>query len=225
MKETHFGFAFFCSLIYYVSIHINTRWFSRSVLLKLRPTLKETLPKIQTILKGNFLSQEMFCSSFFGKFSIAILFLARFGKDSKKTVYPSLRGLVVVIHSDSKLSNNMDLSILQQQLDEPCELRPDQIEFYKENGYIILENVLSPELIEYFKVEITSKVKELNTLIKPMEERTTYEKAFLQVMNLWTKSDKTNQFVFSKRLGKIATDVSIIALLFFVYPNSLFIME
>jgi hypothetical protein len=117
----------------------------------------------------------------------------------------------------------MDLSVLQQQLDEPYDLRPDQIEFYKENGYIILENVLSPELLEYFKEEITSKVKELNTLIKPMEERTTYEKAFLQVMNLWTKSDKTKQFVFSKRIGKIATDVSV-TIASFLSPKSYFMV-
>ena len=40
-----------------------------------------------------------------------------------------------------------------------------------------------------------------------MEERTTYEKAFLQIMNIWTKDEEVKEFSFSKRLAKIATDL------------------
>ena len=41
----------------------------------------------------------------------------------------------------------------------------------------------------------------------PMEQRTTYQKAFLQIMNIWLKSEIAKEFVFSKRLAKIATDL------------------
>ncbi len=40
-----------------------------------------------------------------------------------------------------------------------------------------------------------------------MEERTTYEKAFLQIMNLWREDETAKEFVFSKRLAKIAADL------------------
>jgi ectoine hydroxylase-related dioxygenase (phytanoyl-CoA dioxygenase family) len=40
-----------------------------------------------------------------------------------------------------------------------------------------------------------------------MEQRTTYQKAFLQVMNLWTQSDVVKEFVFSKRLARIAAEL------------------
>ena len=40
-----------------------------------------------------------------------------------------------------------------------------------------------------------------------MEERTTYEKAFLQIMNLWRENEEVKEFVFSRRLAKIATDL------------------
>jgi ectoine hydroxylase-related dioxygenase (phytanoyl-CoA dioxygenase family) len=40
-----------------------------------------------------------------------------------------------------------------------------------------------------------------------MEERTTYQKAFLQVMNIWTKCDVVKEFVFSKRLARIAAEL------------------
>lgn len=40
-----------------------------------------------------------------------------------------------------------------------------------------------------------------------MEERDTYGKAFLQIMNIWTRSASVKEIVFSKRLAKIATDL------------------
>ncbi len=47
----------------------------------------------------------------------------------------------------------------------------------------------------------------LNKMTKPMSERTTYQKAFLQIMNLWTKSEVAKEFCFSKRLGQIAAEL------------------
>ena len=41
----------------------------------------------------------------------------------------------------------------------------------------------------------------------PMEERSTYQKAFLQIMNLWREDETAKEFVFSKRLGRIAAEL------------------
>lgn len=96
---------------------------------------------------------------------------------------------------------------LQARLQEPYELSQQAVAFYRENGYVKLKNVLSPHLIDYYGAIITNLVIRLNTLTKPMEERTTYERAFLQIMNLWTQDEAAKEFVFSKRLAKIATDL------------------
>ena len=48
---------------------------------------------------------------------------------------------------------------------------------------------------------------ELNTLHLPMEQRTTYQKAFLQVMNIWTKDALVKEFVFAPRLARIAAEL------------------
>jgi len=92
-------------------------------------------------------------------------------------------------------------------LETPYTLSKGQIEQFRREGFIKLKNVLSPEVLEYYGKEITKKVIELNTLNIPMEQRTTYQKAFLQIMNLWTKSDIVKEFVFSKRLARIATEL------------------
>jgi len=92
-------------------------------------------------------------------------------------------------------------------LDAPTALAPEQIDFYRENGFVTLKHVFSPETIDAYAPEITRRVHELNTLHLPMEQRTTYQKAFLQVMNLWTKSDVVKEFVFSRRLARIAAEL------------------
>jgi ectoine hydroxylase-related dioxygenase (phytanoyl-CoA dioxygenase family) len=96
---------------------------------------------------------------------------------------------------------------LKEQLEAPYSLTTEQIEFYQKNGYIKLKNVLSPEAIAHYRKEISAKVRELNTNHLPMEQRNTYQKAFLQVGNIWTHSDIAKELVFSKRLAKLATDL------------------
>ena len=96
---------------------------------------------------------------------------------------------------------------LNEELDAPFSLTKNQIEFYNENGYIKLKHVLSPELLEKYRRVITERVAELSADTVPMDQRTTYGKAFLQIMNLWTKSDSVQEFVFGKRLARIAAEL------------------
>ncbi len=101
----------------------------------------------------------------------------------------------------------MSANTYLSQLNEPYFLTPEQVHFYQENKFIKLKHVLSPEVLQYFDTAITQKVEALNTMHLPMEQRDTYSKAFLQIMNLWTKSEVVKQLIFSKRLAKIATEL------------------
>jgi ectoine hydroxylase-related dioxygenase (phytanoyl-CoA dioxygenase family) len=92
-------------------------------------------------------------------------------------------------------------------LDSHYPLTPEQIRQYRENGFIKLKHVLSPQTLAHYGKEFTAKVKELNTNLLPIEKRDTYGKAFLQVTNLWTKSEVVKEFVFGKRLGRIAAEL------------------
>jgi ectoine hydroxylase-related dioxygenase (phytanoyl-CoA dioxygenase family) len=92
-------------------------------------------------------------------------------------------------------------------IDAPYRLAPGQVEFFRENGFVKLKDVFDAATLERYRREIAAKVRELNTLHLPMEQRTTYQKAFLQVMNLWTKSDLVREFVFGKRLARLAAEL------------------
>ncbi len=92
-------------------------------------------------------------------------------------------------------------------LDAPYQLTDEQIAFFRDQGYVKLKQVLSPEVLDHYGKRITEKVIELNTQRLPMEKRDTYSKAFLQVVNIWTKDEAVKQFVFSRRLARIAAEL------------------
>jgi ectoine hydroxylase-related dioxygenase (phytanoyl-CoA dioxygenase family) len=100
-----------------------------------------------------------------------------------------------------------DTKALDRELDAPFLVTQQLVDLYNENGYIKLKEVLSPNLVLHFRQAISARVRELSADAPPMDERNTYGKAFLQIMNLWTQCEKVRQFVFGKRLARIATDL------------------
>ena len=105
------------------------------------------------------------------------------------------------------MAGAIDKTDLLEELDARFALTREQISFYAENGYVKLKHVFSPALLEHYRRAISERVAELSADAAPMEQRTTYGKAFLQVMNLWTNSDEVKEFVFGKRLARIAAEL------------------
>jgi ectoine hydroxylase-related dioxygenase (phytanoyl-CoA dioxygenase family) len=96
---------------------------------------------------------------------------------------------------------------LQQQLNTPYSLTKEQIDFYQENRFIKLKHVFDQPTISFFNEVITRRVEQMNKQTTPLESRSTYGKAFLQLFNLWREDDLVKELVFSKRLAKIASDL------------------
>jgi hypothetical protein len=93
------------------------------------------------------------------------------------------------------------------EIDEPYALSQIAIESFERDGYVKLKQVLSPEVLSHYGEHITQQVIALNKQTKPMEQRTTYEKAFLQILNLWEVDATVREFVFGKRLAGIASQL------------------
>ncbi len=97
---------------------------------------------------------------------------------------------------------------LMGQLNEPYALSEEQIRQFSEDGFIKLKNVLSAEVLDAFGPEITRVTMANNPREGiPMEDRNTYGRAFIQVGNLWEKSELCQVFGFSKRLARIASQL------------------
>jgi len=101
----------------------------------------------------------------------------------------------------------MSTAQIHRELDTPFPLTQRQIDFYRDNGYIKLKHILSADLLNHYRAVISQKVAELNTQTLPMEQRSTYDKAFIQIINLWEKTGAVREFVFAKRLARIATEL------------------
>ena len=94
-----------------------------------------------------------------------------------------------------------------EEIDAAFDLTQLQIDFYRENGYVKLKHVLSPDVLEHYRRAIHDRVADLSRDALPIDQRDTYGKAFLQIMNLWTKSPEVREFVFGKRLARIAAEL------------------
>jgi len=92
-------------------------------------------------------------------------------------------------------------------IDSPYPLTAEQIARYRRDGFIKLKNVLSPEVLAHYGKTITAEVIRLNTMKVPMEQRDTYNKAFLQVGNIWTENATVKEFCWSQRLARIAAEL------------------
>ena len=89
-------------------------------------------------------------------------------------------------------------------LDKPFTLSTAQIAYYQQHKFIKIKSILPAEVIAHFNEMITKKVDELKQVDQPLEERDTYGKAFIQLMNLWREDAAIQQLVFSKRIASIA---------------------
>ena len=92
-------------------------------------------------------------------------------------------------------------------LDEPFTVTEQQVAFFRKNGFIKIPSVLTPGILAYMDEVISAEVDRLNTQSLAMEDRDTYGKAFLQIMNIWRNSEAVRRIVFSKRIAMIATQL------------------
>src|SRR5687767_5320638 len=82
-------------------------------------------------------------------------------------------------------------------LDSPYSLSPEQIKHYQQKGFVLLRGVAAPEEIAPYREVITGMTNEYAKRYKPIEERDTYGKAFIQFTNLWQKDERAAKFVLA----------------------------
>ncbi|MDB6095331.1 MAG: phytanoyl-CoA dioxygenase [Verrucomicrobia bacterium] len=96
---------------------------------------------------------------------------------------------------------------IQQALDAPYSLADEEISRFRRDGFVKLKHVLPASVLNYYGPTITSEVYRLNTMHLPIEQRDTYNKAFLQVGNIWTKNETVKEFCWGQRLARMAAQL------------------
>jgi len=92
-------------------------------------------------------------------------------------------------------------------LSSPYVLSPEQIEQYRTNGHIRVNGLLSPDEAAFFRGAILDATMRHCSETRPLEERDTYGKAFLQVMNLWTVDERVKAYTLSARFAGVAAQL------------------
>lgn len=75
---------------------------------------------------------------------------------------------------------------------------------YQQNGHILLSQVATTQEIDVYRPIIERATQANNRETRPIHERDTYGKAFLQIMNLWECDEAVKHFVFAQRFARIA---------------------
>jgi ectoine hydroxylase-related dioxygenase (phytanoyl-CoA dioxygenase family) len=81
------------------------------------------------------------------------------------------------------------------------------IEGYEKNGHTLIRGLATTEEVAVYRDLITHSTQEFAKTYKPLEERDTYGKAFIQNINLWQHDAQVRQFTFAKRFAQVAADL------------------
>ncbi len=92
-------------------------------------------------------------------------------------------------------------------IDTPFQLDDATVEGFRRNGHAVVRGLASAEEIASFSPPILAQERALAAKAPPLEERTTYFKAFLQGHNLWMRDPAIKPFVFSARFARVAAEL------------------
>ena len=101
------------------------------------------------------------------------------------------------------MSNSTGTSIGTERL-----VSQELLDSFKQNGFVLVPDLLTPEEVERFGEAVTEGVlhrtREHNI---PMEERSNYQKSFLQCMNLWEDRPDVAPLTFHPKVCQAAAEL------------------
>ncbi len=106
-----------------------------------------------------------------------------------------------------KIRKNMKTSLSRPDLGKTINVTHQQSESFRRDGHVLIPGVLDADETAYYREVINNATMANNTETRKMEDRDTYGKAFLQVMNLWKADAAVADFSLARRFGKIAADL------------------
>jgi hypothetical protein len=80
----------------------------------------------------------------------------------------------------------------------------EQTAAYQRDGHILLRGILSGSEARAYEPVISRAVKAFARELRPLEERDTYGKAFLQIENLWVRDEAVRCYTLAHRFAQIA---------------------
>jgi phytanoyl-CoA hydroxylase len=92
------------------------------------------------------------------------------------------------------------------QIDEDYALSQDQIDFYRKNGFIQLNDVITGDTLKRLRDAVSGAVADesIPDYAAKGREKSSYEAIFIQKVNLWQRHAAVKEFSLCRRFGNIA---------------------
>src|SRR6476660_228783 len=100
------------------------------------------------------------------------------------------------------------------------QLSSEQVQSYRDNGFIVIENFLSPDELNHWRQSVETAVKERAGIKIPGKDIKTgeadginedsdyYAKVFDQLLNLWQTNEAVKEMMVDHRIGQMAAQLS-----------------
>ena len=100
------------------------------------------------------------------------------------------------------------------------QVSPEQIAFYRENGYLVIEDFLSPEELEHWREVVFSAVEKRAGQKMPGKKTQVGEddginkdadyfgKVFDQLLNLWQTDEGVKELMLDRRIGELVGNLA-----------------
>lgn len=86
-------------------------------------------------------------------------------------------------------------------------LTPGQIDQFRRDGHVLLRGVCTPGEVAAYRPVLGEAVDRFKAKAKPLAERDTYGKAFLQIETIWVSDGRARGYVMARRFARIAAQL------------------
>ncbi len=93
------------------------------------------------------------------------------------------------------------------ELSSSYELDPAVVAGFESDGHAVVRALASPDEVAAFAPSIVQAALDHAWDKRPLAERDTYGKAFLQSLNLWQRDPVIQRFVFARRFARVAAEL------------------
>ena len=90
------------------------------------------------------------------------------------------------------------------ELNDAFDLPQDCVREFQEAGHTRVRALASPEEVAAYRPALLRAAPKGRYDDRPLEERDTYGKAFIQMFNLWTHDEQARAFIFARRFAGVA---------------------
>jgi len=92
-------------------------------------------------------------------------------------------------------------------LSKPFALRADTVRDFRRDGHVIVHALAAEHEVAAFRPALLEAGEATRHERRPLAERDTYGKAFLQMFNLWRHNEVAKAFVFARRFARVAAEL------------------